>query len=658
MRRRLLVMSAIAGLLAALPTGALAADPSTGSTSTLAAVPRAYASLERITPANELGVVRPSALAWNAQTKRLSVLDAARPGRGVEVTSAGARTRTISGNATAGTFTGTKAGTVRAALSGTLRGLAVSPTSRHLFTYAPATRTLWELDAAGRIVSRRSLTNAGLTDVRAIAIAPSADTSDAAGRMSAYIADAGQAVDGTVSGAGLYEVVLSAPVRSVAAITAAVGNVTLVNTINTGAGSATWTPDSPDPSGLAYNSHIDRLVAVDGEVEETTGAGFHGANGWFATRSGTTTGTFNTIPASPTNKEPVGAAYDPIRDELYVSKDGTSVVWVYNATTMTVVRSFAVSGSPYNNADAEGLGFGGGVLYMVDALDNDMVKVLPGPNGIIGSGGDDVVTNFDLQQFGQDEPEGLDVDPSSGNIWVVSNKIGGGGVPQPMIEVTPNGALVSVVSIAAANPNSPGGLAMAPPSNGDPGFNIYVADRGIDNQEQSSENDGRIYEFAPGGEPPPPPPPGEKLTNNGFELDVNGDTRPDSWTTNAAFTRSSDAVHGGTFAGRHASTGDVAYNVYQQVSGITAGTTYAFSGWINIPTTADTFTLNIQARWRGAAGAIVTQTIVTRTTSTNGAWVQVSANATAPSGATSVRVTMKLKSLNGTIYVDDFSFAG
>jgi hypothetical protein len=32
----------------------------------------------------------------------------------------------------------------------------------------------------------------------------------------------------------------------------------------------------------------------------------------------------------------------------------------------------------------------------------------------------------------------------------------------------------------------------------------------------------------------------------------------------------------------------------------------------------------------------------------------MNASATAPAGATSVRVTMQLKSLNATIYVDDF----
>ncbi|HEX6654647.1 MAG TPA: PKD domain-containing protein [Candidatus Limnocylindria bacterium] len=272
--------------------------------------------------------------------------------------------------------------------------------------------------------------------------------------------------------------------------------IQLVDTINTGSGSANFTPDSPDPSGLAYIPGQDRLVAVDGEVEETTGAGFHGANGWFVTRQGVSTDTFDTTkaPTSPQDKEPVGAAYDIAKDELYIVKDGsTSRVWVYNASTMAQKRTFAVSGPPYNDADDEGLGFGNGVLYMVDAKDNDLVKVQPGNDGVVGTS-DDQVQNFDLQRYGQTEPEGLDVHPVTGNIWVVSNKLVGG-QPEPMVEVAPNGDLVASYSIAAANPNSAAGLAIAPPSDGSGGYDIYVADRGIDNGDNPSENDGHIYEF-------------------------------------------------------------------------------------------------------------------------------------------------------------------
>jgi PKD repeat protein len=389
------------------------------------------------------------------------------------------------------------------------RTLATDPTSGHRFAWSPESQTVWEFDASGAPVAVRDLAGATLTDVAGMTVAPSADGTDPANEQALYIADAGDA-DG--QGAGIVEVALVAPAVDSQAIEAAASSVQLLQTMVVGAGSA-WNPDSPDPSGLAYipagapgvpTARQDRLVSADGEVDEATGAGFHGVNVWFAPRNGSVqTSTMDTSGAgtSPTNKEPVGAAYDAARQELYICKDGASgQVWVYDMKTGAQVRAFSVSGAPFQNADPEGVGFDSvrNILYMVDAIDNDLVKVLPGPSGVIGMGGEQVF-NYDLQQFGQSEPEGLDVDVSTGNVWIVSNKVSGGGTPEPMIEVSPNGALVSSVSIAAANPNSPGGVALAPASNGSGAVSIYVADRGVDNNEVPNENDGKIYEFSTGG---------------------------------------------------------------------------------------------------------------------------------------------------------------
>ncbi len=388
-----------------------------------------------------------------------------------------------------------------------LRGLAVAPDG-HLFSIGAASRTLYEFDAAGTLLVKRNLNELNVRSPQGLVVAPTADTNDASSLTSLYLADAGTPAG---TGAGIMEIAFSEPVLSAATATAAQPTVTLVKTTNTGSGSA-LNPDSPDPSGLAYipasetevpASRRDRLVIADGEVEETTGAGFHNVNVWFApTNIGLQSATFNTTvsPTNPVNKEPVGAAYDPATNELYIAKDGSNGrIWVYNAVNMSQLRSFDVTVAPYNDADTEGLAFGNGILYMVDAIDNDLVKVLPGPNGVVGTGGDDIVTNYDLEQYGQTEPEGLDVHPDTGNIWVVSNRLSPTNGPDPMIEVTPTGQLVSTVSIAAANPNSAAGLAIAPPSAGGAGWNIYVSDRMLDNSQDPNENDGRIYEFSVGG---------------------------------------------------------------------------------------------------------------------------------------------------------------
>ncbi|HWM18628.1 MAG TPA: PKD domain-containing protein, partial [Ilumatobacteraceae bacterium] len=637
--------------------------------------------------------------------------------------------------------------TVALAAGESLDGLAVAADG-HLFSIGTNSGTLYEFDAQGAVLAARDLAGLGIEAPTDLAVAPSGDTSDASTDMSVYIADAGTA-RGT--GGAIVELALAeAPLAPQALAAAATASVSLVRTTNTGSGS-TWNPDSPDPSGLAYipasetevpTARRDRLVSGDGEVDENTGAGFHNVNVWFAPRNGAAqTATFNTnaAPTNPTNNEPVGVAYDPVRNELYICNDGNGArVWVYNAATMAQVRVFTVNNAPYNNADSEGLAFGNNTLYMVDALDNDLVKVQPGPNGVVGTGGDDVVSNYDLEQYGQREPEGLDVHPETGNIWVVSNRVSQANGPDPMIEVTPTGGLVSSVSIAAANPNSAGGLAIAPPSNGSAGHSIYVADRGVDNNDVPSENDGKIYEFSldGGGGPTQPvagfsssqtpgtltvnftddstgsptswswdfgnggstidsaaqnpsftyaaPGPytvtltatngegsdGETKTitvsdpsaapnlllNPSFELDTNGNSIPDDWGIVTAFTRSNvTPAQDGSFVGRHLANNA---KIFQQVN-VTAGTSYDFSGMVNLPATSDAFSFALNVQWRAGNTNLGAPVVIhTFNDDTNGAWQSRTATLTAPAGATSARIQMDGNSMNatGTAYVDAFSF--
>jgi PKD repeat protein len=475
-------------------------------------VPEAYGSVERVLGADETGVAIPVSVAWDAAGKRLVIVDGRRPTAAVGLSTGGAPSGRLTAAAARALAKPSRdaAQSIDAGSTGVDRAtVALDPASGHRFAWAADTRTIWEFDANGRALSRRALPDADLHDVTAMTVAPSADTTDAPSEMALYVADAGLA-DG--SGAKVVELAIVAPLVDAVAIEAAASSVQLVNTINTGSGS-TWTPDSPDPSGLAYipagaadvpAARQDRLVSADGEVEETSGAGWHNVNVWFAPRNGAAqTSTMDTTvsPTSPRNTEPVGAAYDAVRKELYLAKDGSAGrIWVYNMATGLQARTFDVAGAPYGNADVEGLGFDSATntLYMVDAIDNDLVKVVGG-SGIIGSGSSVQVFNYDLEQYGQTEPEGLDVDPATGNIWVVSNRVTGSGIPDPMLELTSTGGLVSSVSIAAANPDSAGGVAIAPASNGSGATAIYVADRGVDNNDQASENDGKIYEFAAGG---------------------------------------------------------------------------------------------------------------------------------------------------------------
>jgi len=694
-----------------------------------AALVHEYARLDRVIAADESGIARPAAIAWDSLLQRLVLLDAAHPGttslaplignalvgtgidgaadrvqlaydaasdRLLAVDQAGTELRltTLNGSGAAAGVTsrlglrsrglvhvdgiaiagaalwvldGRSAAIYRvpivngifepgqatkitlASIASNFTGLAVDARTGHLFVLASATRTLWELDASGSPIATRDLTTAGLHDPRGMVLAPSGDPTDPSAQLSLYIADAGAAMGTQATGAGVYEVSLTQPLLSPLLAAATVDSATVVQTINTWQ----WSPASPDPDGFDYIPSMDRLLVSDSEVEETTGAGWHNVNVWFATRQGGVPDSdhhMNTLLANPTNNEPSAAAYDEVRNEFYSGKDGSSSkVWVYGAGTDGIfgtsddqqLRYFTTY--DHGVADGEGLGFGNGNLYVADGLGKEIWTIKPGNDGVVGTA-DDVYSHFDVLSLGQNNPEGIDFDNSTGNLWVVSNDSKSGA-----LEVTTSGVPVSTLPRNQIPALAPGGLAIAPSSVDNSTPNVWIADRGVDNNQVPSENDGKIWELSitPGG---PPPPPGQ-LVNGDFES-ANG-ASPTAWTVDPRFTQSSALVHGGTFAGRHQAADNSGYTILQDVS-VSGGQAFTFSGWVDVPATSDAFKIVLKVQWRTASGSLGSVTVGKVRTSTTG-WVQLTTAMTSPAGATIARVQMVVSSLNATIYVDDFT---
>jgi hypothetical protein len=434
---------------------------------------------------------------------------------------------------------------------------------------------------------------------------------------------------------------------SLAAVTAAVG--TPIQAIPTSA----WDPASPDPSGIGYSSLTDELIVADGEVDEVTGATYERINVWASTRAGVARGAIDGEAASPRNKEAVGVAFDPVSNELYVCKDGSSSrVWVYTAHpngTFAQTRTFLVNGFA---GDAEGLAFGAGKLFIADGSNRHVWVIGPGTNGLVDGIGDDV-DGFDTLSLGIRDPEGIGFHPGTTNLWIASRRENEG-----ILEVTQDGVPVSQTSYGFPVEN-PGGLEIAPSSADLNELSIWLVARGVDNGDDPDENDGMMYEIpiGAGGPPPPPPPPpgGNVLSNGGFELATGG--LPDSWTpTDARFTQSSAITpHGGSFAGLHSADNDSGYKV-MQTAPVVGGVAYDFSGFVNAPQTTDRFRLVIKLMWRTDKGKISTQTIQ-KITQPTGGWTEVTASLTAPPNATNARVMMVLGSLATQVYVDDFSLA-
>ena len=123
------------------------------------------------------------------------------------------------------------------------------------------------------------------------------------------------------------------------------------------------------------------------------------------------------------------------------------------------------------------------------------------------------------------------------------------------------------------------------------------------------------------------------------------------------FTKSSESVQGGSFAGRFSSTSGSNLNILQAVNNLTPGTTYTISGWVNIPQPAgSSFEYQLKIEWRNGSTLIYRDTVAEYSAVTNG-WTQTSTSLVAPAGTTNARVLLAIKGLNGTFYVDDFFFA-
>lgn len=147
-----------------------------------------------------------------------------------------------------------------------------------------------------------------------------------------------------------------------------------------------------------------------------------------------------------------------------------------------------------------------------------------------------------------------------------------------------------------------------------------------------------------------------RMQNPGFELDADGDGRPDAWSTHAAFTRNNVAPRGGTYAGLHSSSGNVGYTLAQTLPGLSARTSYTFAGWVYIPATTDNFKFQLQIRWRNATNRVITTKNVRTLSAGTGGWMLVTSTQQSPSGTASAEVLMVTSSLSATVYVDEFAF--
>jgi uncharacterized protein YjiK len=379
-----------------------------------------------------------------------------------------------------------------AGLSG-VRGLAFDPSTGYL--HVRTGETLVELTQSRQIVAIRDLSDLALADPEGLVFAPSGDQTDPPTELSLYIADAG---GGASSGQ-----IMEASLAPLAAVTADFTS-SLVNTVDMGA----LSPPSPDPSGITYVSAGDKLVITDAEVEETVQGitHFQGANVWELTRSGTIIRTANISKIEPTDtpmtNEPTGVTWKPTNGHYFITEDSNTRVYDLNpgsdgfvGTSDDTWTFFSTLGA--GNGDPEGIAYDtvNDRLFVADGVNREIYQYTTA-----GA----LISHFDVQQYGVEDPETVEFDPATSTLFVLSNRQSG-----PIIaETTTSGALIQTVDVSASGAIKPAGLAWADASDGSGPKSFYLVDRGIDNNSDPNIVDGKLYELTtPGRSGPGSPPP-------------------------------------------------------------------------------------------------------------------------------------------------------
>src|ERR671925_1373223 len=362
-----------------------------------------------------------------------------------------------------------------------LRGLAFDAARRRFSVLELNSRAIYEYDRDGALLRRLDLRTVHLNDPQGLVRAPSGDRTDGPAATSLYIVDAASRKGRSA------RIVEVAEVPFVASLAATSLSSSLVNTIETWR----WSPQSPDPSGLTYDPATNRLLVVDGEVEEMSI--YKGANYYESTLAGSLVRTSHTRAWSD---EPVGTAFNSA-GRLFVSDDDQRRVFEialgadgrFDATD-PVATSFSTSS--FGSGDPEGITYdkAGNRLFIADGVNAEIYEVRP-VDGVFGNGNDQVV-HFDTKGLGILDPEAVEFIPETGTLYTI------GDVGTRVVEVTTSGSLVAEIDTSEAPPDRAAGMAWAPRSTDPAKKSLYICDRKVDNDGHPTENDGAIYELAIG----------------------------------------------------------------------------------------------------------------------------------------------------------------
>jgi hypothetical protein len=140
--------------------------------------------------------------------------------------------------------------------------------------------------------------------------------------------------------------------------------------------------------------------------------------------------------------------------------------------------------------DAEDVAYGQNTLFLAGGINAEVYYFNLGPNGVIGGGDDGPVSQFDTASLGFSDLEGLGYSIYNGTLLLVSN-----GNEAYIGETTLTGTLLRAYDLSFVSAIRRSDVDHAPGSINPSLNNFYVASRGVDNNADPNENDGKIWEI-------------------------------------------------------------------------------------------------------------------------------------------------------------------
>ena len=215
----------------------------------------------------------------------------------------------------------------------------------------------------------------------------------------------------------------------------------------------------------------------------------------------TGTGDFTGVGAGFLN-EPTGASFDPASGDLFLSDDIKRKIFRFDAGpdgdfgTADDIRVSSFDTSAYGNNDPEDVAYDTdtGHLFTADGTGLEVYRISPGNNGAFDgvppSGDDVLVSQFDTAPYGSKGSEGLGYDPARNTLLVLDPGT------KKIFETTKAGILLNTIDLAAANPRHAEDVVLAPSLANPAQMNMYVVARGVDNNQDPNENDGKLHELS------------------------------------------------------------------------------------------------------------------------------------------------------------------